>query len=130
MKRCGAAAMHRPTIISPSVFVWLVYGHQQMSHLDFNSFFGEIENCDVEKAHSLKQHKSQNLSQQIDTSPINFYAAPKPRLTDGAEVEEEGQVSAAGQAGAGQAELVEEGVCAGLQRGQPGDRRVLQQAGA
>ena len=51
-------------------------------------------------------------------------------LTDGAEVEEQGQVSAAGQAGAGLAQLVEEGVRAGLQRGQPGDRRVLQQAGA
>lgn len=52
------------------------------------------------------------------------------RQLDGAEVEEEGQVSPAGQTGAGLAQLVEEGVGAGLQRGQPGDWRVLQQAGA
>lgn len=52
------------------------------------------------------------------------------RQLDRAEVEEEGQVSPAGQAGAGLAQLVEEGVGTGLQRGQPGHRRVLQQAGA
>lgn len=52
------------------------------------------------------------------------------RQLDGAEVEEEGQFSAAGQAGAGLAQLIKEGVRAGLQRGQPGDWRVFQQAGA
>ena len=51
-------------------------------------------------------------------------------LTNRAEVEEQGQVSAAGQAGAGLVQFVEEGVGAGLQRGQPGHRRVLQQARA
>ena len=51
-------------------------------------------------------------------------------LTNRAEVEEQGQLSAAGQAGAGLAQLVEEGVGAGLQRGQPRHGRVLQQARA
>jgi hypothetical protein len=46
-------------------------------------------------------------------------------LTDGAEVEEEGKFSSAGQTGSGLAQLFEEGVGAGLQGGQPGHRGVL-----
>ena len=51
-------------------------------------------------------------------------------LTGGAVVEEGGQVSSAGQPGVGLAQLVEEGVAAGLQRGEARGGGVLQQAGA
>ena len=51
-------------------------------------------------------------------------------LTGAAVVEEGGQVAAAGQPGVGLAQLVEEGVAAGLQGGEARGGGVLQQAGA
>lgn len=50
--------------------------------------------------------------------------------TLGGEVEERGLLPPVGQFDVGVAQLVEEGVCAGLQRGEAGRGRVLQQAGA
>lgn len=52
------------------------------------------------------------------------------QLTNGTEVEEEWQFSAAGQAGVGLAQLVEESVRACLQWRQPRHRCVFQQSGA
>lgn len=52
------------------------------------------------------------------------------KLTNGTEVEEEWQFSAAGQAGVGLAQLVEESVRACLQWRQPRHWCVLQQSGA
>ena len=51
-------------------------------------------------------------------------------LTGGAVVEEGGQVPAAGQPGVGLAQLVKEGVAAGLQGGEARGGGILQQAGA
>lgn len=52
------------------------------------------------------------------------------KLTNGTEVEEEWQFPAAGQAGVGLAQLVEESVRACLQRRQPRHWCVFQQPGA
>lgn len=51
------------------------------------------------------------------------------KLTNGTEVEEEWQFSAAGQAGVGLAQLIEESMCAGLQRRQPRHWCIFQQSG-
>lgn len=57
-------------------------------------------------------------------------AVSRASLTCGAEVEEQRQLSAAGQSCVGLSQLVEEGVRAGLEGREPGGRGVLQQPGA
>lgn len=107
--------------------------------------WGWIDSSETQKrvfTHGWVIHQEDGVTQQIMKTrhQINGCWLANPEAssswlcwgpsTCGAEVEEHGQLPAAGQPCVRLAQLVEEGVWAGLQRREPGGRRVLQQAGA